>query len=318
MPSQTKQNRFLQLITSTGNKVLKLLFVLGFFGVGLQVADSYYSQQQCRQQSNKDQQSWKCSILYPLLGGLGSNFLQAAITIFVLDIALKRETLKEIQGIINNTKSARYLKEFFIDQDDYDNLIKESFNAAIDGQEIKILCLFEDEISIFSGSQNLNKIREKIVNGCKIRILVLHPDSSLLDSLYQSELTRKISYTNIFNAFLSKLDNLSQDLKTQYHSKGIPIKGSIEVKFHRNLFSPIGYYSDSKDYRIAWMYFSHSNGSKYPAFQIGAQDLVDDADKHFEYLWEKAGPLQMRITKDPNSSINDIKQIVPYSSTNQN
>lgn len=318
MPSKTNKNLFLQLITSTGSKVFKLLFLLGFFGVLLQVTDSYYLQQQCRQQSNTNQQFWKCSIGSPLLGGLGSNFLQAAITIFVLDLALKRETLKEIQGIINNAKPTRYLKEFFMHKEDYDDLIKKSFNAAIEGQEIRILCLFEDEISIFAGSQNLKNIREKIVNGCKLKILILHPNSSLLDCLYQSGLARKSNYPTISNAFLGKLDNLYQDLQMQYHSKGIEIKGSIEIKFHKNLFSPIGYYSDSKDYRIAWMYFSHSNGSECPAFHIGEQDLVDDTDKHFEYLWREAGALLIRITKDPASSLNEINQIRSSSSTSQN
>ncbi|MBK1987902.1 hypothetical protein A0J48_010180 [Sphaerospermopsis aphanizomenoides BCCUSP55] len=183
MSSKKNKNLFLQLITSTGSKVFKLLFLLGFFGVVLQVTDSYYLQQQCRQQSNTNQQSWKCSIGSPLLGGLGSNFLQAAITIFVLELALKRETLKEIQVIINNAKPTRYLKEFFIHIEDYDDLIKESFHASLEGQEIRLLCLFEDEISIFAGSQNLKNIREKIVNGCKLKILVLHPNSSLLDCL---------------------------------------------------------------------------------------------------------------------------------------
>jgi hypothetical protein len=317
LSSKSNKNRFLPLITSTGSKVFKLLFLLGFFGVVLQVTDSYYLQPQCRQQSNPNQQSLKCSIGSPLLGGLGSNFLQAAITIFVLDIGLKRETLKQIQDIINNAKPTRYLKEFFRHRGDYDDLIKKSFSEAIESQEIRILCLFENEISIFAGSQDFKNIREKIVDGCKLKILILHPESSLLDCLYQSGLAKN-NFPLMSNAFLGKLDNLFQDLEKQYHNKRIPIKGSIEVKFHKNLFSPIGYYSDSKDCRIAWMYFSHSNGGEYPAFHIGGQELMDDTDNHFEYLWKEAGALLIRITKDPTSSLNEIKKIHLSSSPSQN
>ena len=45
---------------------------------------------------------------------------------------------------------------------DYDDLIKKSFSEAIESQEIRILCLFENEISIFAGSQDFKNIREKI------------------------------------------------------------------------------------------------------------------------------------------------------------
>jgi hypothetical protein len=66
------------------------------------------------------------------------------------------------------------------------------------------------------------------------------------------------------------------------------------------------------------MYFSHSNGGEYPAFHIGGQELMDDTDNHFEYLWKEAGALLIRITKDPTSSLNEIKKIHLSSSPSQN
>lgn len=307
--NQTNKKGFLQLITSTGSQVFRLLFWLVIFGLLLQFCDNYFLQPKCRQESNTNQQSWECSLASPLIGGLGSNFLQAAVTIFVLDIGLKRKTLEEIQGIINNAKPTRYLKEFFRSKKDYNDLISRSFESASPGQEIRILCLFEEEIVIFTGSQDLRNIRDKIVNGCKLKFLILHPESSLVDFLDQSGLTRKDNFRSISDAFLSKLDTLYKHLETQYHHKGIQIKGSLEVKFYKNLFSPIGYYSDSKDYRIAWMYFSHSQGSEYPAFHIGGQDLINDTDQHFEYLWQQAGNLLIKITHDPANSFNHIPQV---------
>ncbi|BAY99832.1 hypothetical protein NIES37_38150 [Tolypothrix tenuis PCC 7101] len=135
-----------------------------------------------------------------------------------------------------------------------------------------------------------------------------------MDCLYQSKFTRKNNFSSISNAFLSKLDNLYQDLEKHYHPTSKKIKGSIEVKFHKNLFSPIGYYSDSKDCKIVWMYLSNSDGREYPAFHIGAQDLMDDTDKHFEHLWQEAGALLIRVTKDPASSLNEINKIRSSSS----
>lgn len=82
----------------------------------------------------------------------------------------------------------------------------------------------------------------------------------------------------------------------------------IEVRFHKDLFSPIGYYSDSKNYRIVWRYFSdHNNGNEYPAFHISNKDLIDDAERHFDTLWQRSEKDILKVTQ--NNTNNKIKQI---------
>jgi hypothetical protein len=91
------------------------------------------------------------------------------------------------------------------------------------------------------------------------------------------------------NNLAFRLNNMNKRLQ-DYRSKNGAIEGSIDVRLHKDLFSPIGYYSDSQSFTLVWMYFSdHQEGSEYPAFDINNRNLIQSADNHFDNLWGRTG-----------------------------
>ncbi|MBD2456692.1 hypothetical protein H6G80_21755 [Nostoc sp. FACHB-87] len=91
-------------------------------------------------------------------------------------------------------------------------------------------------------------------------------------------------------------------------NKTTNVRGTMEVRVHKDLFSAIGYYSDSKDLRLVWMYFSNSHdGSEFPAFSINSEELISDADNHFDHLWKKAEKEAEILYISPQINLNYVK-----------
>lgn len=309
MTHNENKNPFFQLITVKGWKVIKQLGLLIIICGSLYVLDNYYLKQNCEGQKT----SLKCS-LSPLVGDLGGNILQIAILIWFFEIGLRQESIKDMQEIFISTQPTKHIKGFYSKRADYKRLIEDSFDTATSSQEIKILCLSEEEVNFFT-QQNLIIIRNKVIAGCQLKFLILHPQSCLLDCLDRVKFAEKATHKSLLEGLSGKLNQLVNMLEI-YRASNQPIKGSIEVRFHKDLFSPIGYYSDSRNYRIVWMYFSDpNNGNEYPAFHISNKDLIDDAERHFDTLWQGSEKDILKVTQ--NNTNNKIKQIFQEISENK-
>jgi hypothetical protein len=311
MSSQQKSSRFLELFTNTGRKVIKHLGFIILISAALILLDEFYLKYQCKKIEKSN--SLQCSAS-SLIGDLGWNLFQIAITIWFVDIGLKRETIEEIQKIFNSTQATRYIKGFYPQQENYRRLIEDNFKNIRPDQEIKLLLLYE-EISLFQG-ENLNRIRDKVVDGCTMKFLVVHPESSLLPCLEQGGFPPNSSQSSLMNLSI-KLKQIVEKLDRLSKNNTSKIKGSLEVRLHKDVFSPIGYYSDSRDLALVWMYLSnHNDGHEYPALEISYSDLdqIKKIEEHFEHLWQKAvgDNLLLRITSNPTEKIDNINTIFPH------
>lgn len=307
MPSKKGSNQFPELITDTGRKVIKQLGWIILISICFILTDEYYLKGTCQKQNQLNSQNQSNSLQCmssPLIGGLGWNLLQIAITIWFVDIGLKRETIDAMHKIFNSAQATKHIKGFYSNRGEYSRLIEDNFQDARADQEIRLLCLSE-EISIFQGD-NLRSIRNKVIDGCKIKILILHPESSLLKCLESVGFTPAFGKSMLANLSV-KLNRLYEDLERLRDNRNIKIKGSIEVKLHKDLFSPIGYYSDSKGFEFVWMYFSDDyDGNEYPAFHIANQELIEKTNKHFDNLWQKTVGDEILLRVTPINNINDI------------
>jgi hypothetical protein len=114
----------------------------------------------------------------------------------------------------------------------------------------------------------------------------------------------------MLNNFSIKLNQLNNDLENFRAKPNAKIKGSIEVKLHKDLFSPIGYYSDSKDFEFVWMYLSDDyDGNEYPAFHMVNQQLIKKTGNHFENLWRRTQGDQILLKVTQTNHINNISKI---------
>ena len=305
MPSKKNSKHFLEIFTNTGRKVIKQLGWIIFLSIGLIIYDKSYLKETCKKQAPH---SWQC-VTSPIIDDLGWNLFQIAITIWFVDIGLKRETLEEMHKIFNSAQATKHIKSFYSNREEYSRLIEDNFKEARSDQEIKLLCISE-EVSLFQ-EENLKSIRDKVIAGCKIKILILHPESSLLNCLEGVGFTPDLGKSMLVNLSV-KLTRLNKDLERFRASQNIQIKGSIEVKLHKDLFSPIGYYSDSKGFEFVWMYFSDDyEGNEYPAFHIANQELIEKTDKHFDNLWQRTVGDEILLRVTPTNNINNISKIFP-------
>ncbi|BDA65959.1 hypothetical protein CAL7716_001250 [Calothrix sp. PCC 7716] len=296
-----KSNQPLQIITDLGRKIIKQMGWLIMFGILLKCLDEFHFKKICL---SYQQPAWQCSFS-PFIGNLGSDLFQVAITIWFVDIGLKRETLEEMHREFKSIQPNSHIQKFYSTQAEYNYLIENSFKEAKAGQEIKLLCLSVEE-AIFLKKENLKEIRDNVINGCKIKILLLHPESSLLQCIERVGFTPNLHKNNL-KALSVKLERLYQQFENEKN-----LKGTIEIHLHKDLFSPIGYYSDSRDMRVIWMYFSNFNdGNEYPAFQTSKRELIIDTEKHFDNLWQKTvndeTSLLLKITN--NQQINNVGTI---------
>lgn len=200
-------------------------------------------------------------------------------TILVAELALRDEILQQIQEMWNSRQVTRYIKSFYPKQKLYKQLILDNINNAQPNQEIKLLGLSE-ELKFLGNSSDLRMLKEKIKSGCHFKIFILHPDSSVFGSM------ETVGFKNFKESLRGDVIVLKQ-IADYFSGKEQEMKGSIEVRLQKDLFSPICYYSSS-GINIVWMYFSNSEGFEYPGFDILDEALIKEAYLHFDNLWEKS------------------------------
>lgn len=296
--SEQKEKRGINLLYPLGKRLSKVLSITFIFGLGLCALNDYYLKKEC--EVGKQSTALSC-FLSPIAWNLGSSLITSVFTIAVAEIALRDEILQQIQEIWNSRQATRYIKAFYPKQKLYKQLILDNINNAQPNQVIKLLGLSE-ELKFLGNSSDIKMLKDKIKSGCHFKILILHPDSSVFGSM------ETVGCNNFKESLRGDVLSILKKIADDLSKKETDIKGSIEVRLQKDLFSPICYYSSS-GINIVWMYFSNSEGFEYPGFDILDEALIKEADLHFDNLWEKSvgePNLLLKINKVTGSSINHI------------
>jgi hypothetical protein len=248
------------------------------------------------------------------------SLVTSAITILSLEILFKRESIEEIKEIFKATEATRSIKAFYPKFNLYKEAIIEDIEQAPKAQEIKMLGLSSLELEILGDVSN-NKLIEKICSeDCNLRIIILHPESTLLKCLEKLEYKRTKAQINgrVHHAFETFVNDLMEYVKVhQLQGKTL---GSIEVRTHKDIFSPVFYYSGNK-LNIVGLYFSLGKKSEHPAFDILDLEMKKQLDNHFEEIWDKSsGPgTMLKWNVKDSSNINKVMEVFPditFSTTN--
>ena len=224
-----------------------------------------------------------------MIANIYNSLFVSIITLWFIELTLHPETIKEIEKIFKTSKATKYIKSFYRNNDTYNEQIRKKLRDLGNNEEVKLLGLVKD-MDILTTSIDEGKFTDKLKQGCKFKILLVHPgsDNSLLKCLQKSHKILRYKDENSIisdlNYFQIIADNLERDQD---------IKGEIEVRLQKNTYSSICYFStnsssEKKFKAFIWMYFFNENSLEYPAFEILEKDLLNDVERHFEHLWKQS------------------------------
>jgi hypothetical protein len=291
-----------QLLTDLGTRTIKLTLFLFTLGIGLQFVSKSHWDKIC---SNSEK--FECTYIAPYAKEMSTSLVTSAITLIALEILFKRTSLEEIREIFGSTEATKSIKAFYPDIKLYRQTILDDIEQKMMGQGIKILGLSHLELDILCDVEN-NRLMEKICSEeCKLRIIVLHPDSTLLKCIENLgyERTNEEIHGRVHKAFKTFAEDL---MKIQ--NKG---EGSIEVRTHKDIFSPAFYYSSNR-LNIVGLYFALGKNSQHPAFDILDKEMKKQLDSHFEEIWDKSiSRIMLRWNVKEGSDINKVMEVFPKS-----
>ncbi|MEA5470386.1 hypothetical protein [Spirulina sp. 06S082] len=198
-----------------------------------------------------------------------------------------------MKAVFNSPEVTQHIQVFYQTKDEYINLISDDFKKS-EKSEIKILGLFE-EIKIFDVSKRF--IKQKVIDGCNVKILMANPESKLIQCLTESN---SLYYSKeVVDYRFKVLESLCKEIS----EKQSEVKGSLELKLH-TLFSPCCYYSN-KEMKVISMYLNDSEDHDFPAFKLANSDFIEDIEKHFKYLWNN-GKTILKISTNSENNITDL------------
>lgn len=305
--NKKKQDTPYRLFTDFGIKILLVTFSLIAGGIGLQFFSKTYLDKECTNASEK----LVCTFVYPYIKEMSTSLVTSGITILLLEILLKKESIKEIEKIFNASEATRSIKAFYPRLNLYKGYIQDNIEQAPKDQEIKMLGLASLELDILQEVGRTKLIEKICLQGCNLRIILLHPDSSLLKCVENLgyERSREEITGIVHRVFRTFFNDLTEYVnKHQLEGK---VSGSIEVRMHKDIFSPIFYYS-GEQLDIVGLYCTVGANTEHPAFDIIDRDFKKELDKHFEGIWDKSiGRTMLRWNISGSTSRNEVLTIFP-------
>jgi hypothetical protein len=302
------QNKPFKLLTPFGINTLKLTSILFLGLVIIQSLNKNYLEKECIKSNEK----FECIIVYPYTKDLPNAIATSIISIFYLEILFKKESIREIEKIFNATEATRSIKAFYSSKKQYKHLIVQDIEQATENQEITMIGLASLEVFILA-DVGKEKIKENICKkGCNFKVLIIHPESSLLSCLKENGYERSFVDLSapIRRAFIGLVSNLENYQEAQ-KTKSI---GGIEVRLYKGMFSPNFYYSGT-NINMVGMYFSlQEDAEDYPAFDVHDEGIKKLLDNHFDMIWEKsAGKVMLRWGFE-STPIDKVKDFFPDTS----
>ena len=282
MSRKQYDNSFLGLFRGIHKKVLNILTFLSL-AVFVMSAIIWITDSQI---SDAQKKSWEN--IKPLISELKNSLFATVIMIFFFEIGLRQESLEEIRKLFEETQPSKYISNFYPNHDQFNSEINKNITEAPSNTNIRLLGI-EREISIFK-TPGYRTIKEKIESGCHFQILISHPESSVISSLEElnCETRREVLIAGLNALKKSFCEPLSDRVHT--------LNGSIEVRVHQDVFSPVCYYS-GPGLTAVWMYLAGKESVEFPGFVVSNQELLRNTDEYFKHLWDKSQTLLL-VKKD--------------------
>ncbi|TYT74369.1 hypothetical protein [Desulfobotulus mexicanus] len=264
--------KFSTIFADSTSHLLKWALYLFLSGCAIVVFDSYFDFNSLGSAGR---------VVKEVAGNIGLSLLVATFVILVVDVALRKQTISDIEELLLQHRRALGVRDFSLQRKSFDQQITDDVRAAPKSSRIDLIGITQK--SFFTDAPGNHVLAEKVMGGCDVRVLVLHPKSPILPC-----------YQNLSKDFGSPDLSLSLQAAAQgsikQTYKGISAvakqaRGTFEVRMFNEAYSTLFYYGG---YQLSVMgtYLSHKRGTLSPAFVVEDSRLQQALEQHFNCLWE--------------------------------
>jgi hypothetical protein len=219
--------------------------------------------------------------IYLVVHHIGAILIASSVVLFVLDIRFRKEFISDLEHVLDKKLTARGISDFKLQRKDYSDRITADIESAPEGSITRIVGVTQKPF--FTDSPGYDLIVEKIKYGCHFQVLILHPDSSVVQT-YEN-LSKWFGSPNLkLSLTASAIGTMRQIAQVLTPMQGA-IKGSIEVRMLKELFSTLYLYRGPNLVLISF-YLAQKRGVLSPAFVINDLELAKTFENHFETLWK--------------------------------
>ena len=278
-------NKILALTTRLGKKIFPLTTTILIASFGIWSLNEFSIKSQNKSEIKalcNDEREFSCKLLpfSPLIGLISSSIITSVITILVLEIALKEESLKSIREIFKLSDASKYIAKVHIDTDDQIQIIRKALKELKGGETIRMLCSSEMIDILHERGLGPGILFDKLALDCKFQILTLHPNSNISPIVVKRDV-------NATKDKISRKLSLFRDLMDLIRQSSANIPGSIIIKTYENSHSPFSYFSIDSKYpsdNINLISIACLNDADliYPSIELSGRELIDKANKHFD------------------------------------
>ena len=277
MPTNNRSNTetsHLTFLTKLGTKVSTLIWLIIATIIACIVLDVNYLNPTCK--NSQEESSLPC-IASPIIVNVYSSLVATIVTILGIERILSNETLKKFEEMLDERETKKSVQKL----EEHKKKIVEAIESKSSGDELCLLGLYQ-EIRTLRDDVKMAELTRKLRHNCNFKILLLHPNSSLLTCI--KEMGDVITSEQIENDLIGFIRKLTQTLKDEN-----AIKGSIDIRLHKDIFSSMGYFKGNHK-EIIWMHFNPDDYS-HPGFEITDSNLKNAVNDHFKLLWNQSKSL---------------------------
>lgn len=223
------------------------------------------------------------AVVSSIVQKLSTSIIGAAILVLIVDIGFRQEMLNDIQNIFRASQRHVFIDRTVSGRHELLNSIVSDVQKAVRGDQIDTIGVVAG--TFFTGSPGHDLLKQKIVDGCHFRVIILHPNSLLLTCI-QNE-SRFYGTPDVRSSVMMTAEGVINQLIEELRIGRSNIRGSIEIRMHKDILSCAYYYSSSA-LTIFSPYLAHKRGELCPAFTTADRQYREELKGHFSAMWKQS------------------------------
>lgn len=252
------------------------------------------------------------SVLYVLAsssGELGTSLFVTGIFLLFFELVLRRRELEEIREVIEVTSNSREVREVFPRRHQVEGLIESDIVNCKRNDRFDLIGT--SERVLFAEHPGYEELAACVRRGAHFRILILHPDSTLLGCI--EAVSKDFGFPDVKLSLREtargRIARLCQELDRDAFA------GSLEIRMHRDVYSTLAYFHSPR-LTILGVYFSHESGTQCPALSLAKAEVANASGQHFEKLWSLS-EFGVLVQYAGASRLSNIDAVFPVSANTQ-